>query len=87
MMVVLVVMMMVVVVGGLLVKICVNVACWEKVIGREKLPRAQRISQARGSLTGQIFNRQSLLHHQHHHHRHDDSDLRQQDCENKDDHL
>ena len=40
--------MMVVVVGGGLVKICVNVACWEKVIGREKLPRAQRISQARG---------------------------------------
>ena len=43
-----VVMMMVVVVGGGLVKICVNVACWEKVIGREKLPRAQRILQARG---------------------------------------
>ena len=49
-----------------LVKICVNVACWEKVIGREKLPRAQRISRARG-LTGQIFNRQPLLHHHHHH--------------------
>ena len=41
-------MMMVVSVEGGLVKICVNVACWEKVIGREKLPRAQRISQARG---------------------------------------
>ena len=35
-------------VEGGLVKICVNVACWEKVIGREKLRRAQRISQARG---------------------------------------
>ena len=41
-------MMMVVAVEGGLVKICVNVACWEKVIGREKLRRAQRISQARG---------------------------------------
>ena len=40
--------MMVVAVEGGLVKICVNVACWEKVIGREKLRRAQRISQARG---------------------------------------
>ena len=39
--------MMMMVVGGL-VKICVNVGCWEKVIGREKWARAQRISQARG---------------------------------------
>ena len=28
-----------------LVKICVNLACWEKVIDSEKLARAQRISQ------------------------------------------
>ena len=77
-MLVLVAVMMMMVVGGL-VKICVNVGCWEKVIGREKWGGAQRISQARG--LRQDFQQAALFHHRHHHrdHHRDHGDQHQGD--------
>ena len=75
-MLVLVAVMMMMVVGGL-VKICVNVGCWEKVIGREKWARAQRISQARG--LRQDFQQAALFHHHPHHCNHDRNDRHSED--------